>query len=93
MAERLKGLQSLPAADKSDGKWMLDEPRIVDSPADFWVKMLDSTTRVRKMKAQQREEEAENRSVILAERLGVMERVKDGVSDKGLCWNKPCDVS
>lgn len=47
--------------------------------------MLDSTTRVRKMKAQQREEEAENRSVILAERLGVMERVKDGVSDKGLC--------
>lgn len=47
-----RGFQSLPAVDKSDGKPMLDEPRVVDSPADFRVKMLDNTTQVRKSKAE-----------------------------------------
>lgn len=58
-----RGFQSLPAVDKSGGKPVLDEPRVVDSPADFRVKMLDSTAQVRKMG-----EKSESRSVILAER-------------------------
>lgn len=57
MAELLKqreqrGFQSPLAVDKSGGKRTLDEPRVVDSSADFRVKMLDSTTHLRKSKAQ-----------------------------------------
>lgn len=47
-----RGFQSLRAVDKSDGKHMLAEPRVVDSPADFRIRMLDNTTQVRKSKAE-----------------------------------------
>jgi len=47
-----RGFQSLPAIEKSDGKHMLDEPRVVESPAAFRVRMPGHTTQVRRSKAE-----------------------------------------